>query len=151
MFPGQLSLAGIRGWATILFPITRCKYGANFNFTCIKIRQFLGCPADGAEGARPCFCYKNAGIAGVSEGGWNVPLGLVGKRFHPRGWMQRGKRTSYPTPPSLSRYLSFTSRGKPGEENQSLKLEYKPISGGVRGLRTPCARGARRNKREEGC
>lgn len=36
-------------------------------------------------------------------------------------------------------WLVSRARGKPGE-NQSPKLEYKPISGGVRGLRTPCAR-----------
>lgn len=25
----------------VLFPITKCKYGSNFNFTCIKIRNLL--------------------------------------------------------------------------------------------------------------
>lgn len=84
------------------------------------------------------------GIEGVA-GGWNAPLGLVGKRFHPRGWLQPGKCAPLqplPSEPPLP-WLVSLARGKPGE-NQSPKLEYKPISGGVRGLRTSCAQGKRR-------
>lgn len=86
------------------------------------------------------------GIEGVA-GGWNAPLGLVGKRFHPRGWLQPGKRAPLqplPSEPPLP-WLVSLARGKPGE-NQSPKLEYKPISGGVRGLRTSCARREREDE-----
>lgn len=65
--------------------------------------------------------------------GRRVPLGLVGKRFHPRGCSEE----NVPSLPPLSPYRLASPRfgGKPGE-NQSAKLEYKPISGGVGNVRS---------------
>lgn len=112
----------------VLFPITKCKYGSNFNFTCIKIRNLLVTQLTEEEEKKKkkkklAFRIRKADRAGLLRGvGRGFPLGLVGKRFHPRGWLQRRKCSLSPLSPRFG--------GKPGE-NQSAKLEYKPISGGV--------------------
>lgn len=67
-------------------------------------------------------------------------MGLVGKRFHPRGWLQRRKCSLSPLSPHFG--------GKPGE-NQSAKLEYKPISGGVGNIRSSREEKDRRNEQEK--
>lgn len=70
-------------------------------------------------------------------------MGLVGKRFHPRGWLQRRKRSL-----SLHSHRAASPRfgGKPGE-NQSAKLEYKPISDGVGNVRSSREEKDRANER----
>lgn len=130
----------------VLFPITKCKYGSNFNFTCIKIRNLLVTQLTEEEEKKKkkkklAFRIRKADRAGLLRGvGRGFPLGLVGKRFHPRGWLQRRKCSLSPLSPRFG--------GKPGE-NQSAKLEYKPISGGVGNVRCSREEKDRRNERQE--
>ena len=65
-------------------------------------------------------------------------------------WVVAARKTCPSSAVTLSKpplpWLVLLAGGKPGE-NQSPKLEYKPISGGVRGLRTLVrARGKRRRR-----
>lgn len=129
----------------VLFPITKCKYGSNFNFTCIKIRNLLVTQLTEEEEKKKkkklAFRIRKADRAGLLRGvGRGFPLGLVGKRFHPRGWLQRRKCSLSPLSPRFG--------GKPGE-NQSAKLEYKPISGGVGNVRCSREEKDRRNERQK--
>lgn len=70
----------------------------NFHFARIKIQNSSVAQLTEREGCgkMPLFVDKKRWIDQVVEprqpwygGGWNAPLGLVGKRFHPRGWMQK--------------------------------------------------------------
>lgn len=126
----------------------------NFNFTYIKIRHSSALPSLAGRGR---LGDKKRWIA--SRGiGWGLErsVGISRKAISILvGGCSVGKRCPSSTSPALTLleppllpWLVSRARGKPGE-NQSPKLEYKPISGGVRGLRTPCASSGE-EKRGEG-
>ena len=90
------------------------------------------------------------GIEG--EWGWRGLERSVGisRKAISSSWVVAARKTCPSSAVTLSElplpWLVSLAGGKPGE-NQSPKLEYKPISGGVRGLRTPVrARGKRRRR-----
>lgn len=116
----------------------------NFNFTYIKIRHSSALPSLGSR-RRKGWGDKKRWIASRGGGGLERSVGISRKAISILvGGCSVGKRcpSSSPALTLLEAplpWLVSRARGKPGE-NQSPKLEYKPISGGVRGLRTPCAR-----------
>lgn len=129
----------------------------NFNFTYIKIRHSSALPSLGSLGRKESWgegrIRKGGSRREGGGGGWNAPLGLVGKRF-PSSWAVAAALENVAPLRALTLlepplpWLVSRARGKPGE-NQSPKLEYKPISGGVRGLRTPCASSGERGREKE--
>lgn len=137
----RAAYARIYPTAAFFFPLPDANMGLILILRVLKSGISLGYPADGGEeeeqdeeeGARLRDKKSESRKQGCYRGvGRRVPLGLVGKRFHPCGWLQRRKCSL-----SLSSHCAALPRfgGKPGE-NQSPKLEYKPISGGVGDVRS---------------
>lgn len=116
----------------VLFPITKCKYGSNFNFTCIKIRNLLVTQLTEEKKKKKkalAFGIRKADRAGFAvKSGAEGSVGISWKAIS-SSWVVAAEKT-FPLSPCPSRF-----GGKPGE-NQSAKLEYKPISGGVGNVRS---------------
>lgn len=130
----------------------------NFNFTYIKIRHSSALPSLGSLGRKESWGegrIRKGGSRREGGGGLERSVGISRKAISilVGGCCSVGKRCPSSSPaltllePPLP-WLVSRARGKPGE-NQSPKLEYKPISGGVRGLRTPCASSGERGREKE--
>ena len=131
----------------VLFPITKCKYGSNFNFTCIKIRNLLVTQLTEEKTKKRKKEAQHCGIRKDRAGllswrsGEEGSVGISWKAIS-SSWVVAAKKTFclslfLSLSLSLSSYCAALPRfgGKPGE-NQSAKLEYKPISGGVGNVRS---------------
>lgn len=85
-------------------------------------------------------------VARGEEGGWNAPLGLVGKRF-PSSWavaalenvapLRRASR-SYPRGGAVTTLACLAGERKAGRKPKP-EIRIQTHQRGVRGLRTPCA------------
>lgn len=123
----------------VLFPITKCKYGSNFNFTCIKIRNLLVTQLTEEKTkkrkkeARYCGIRKDRAGLLPSRSGEEGSVGISWKAIS-SSWVVAAKKT-FPLSLHSRRAASPRFGGKLGE-NQSAKLEYKPISGGVGNVRS---------------
>lgn len=92
----------------VLFPITKCKYGSNFNFTCIKIRNLLVTQLTEKETKKKelAFRIRKADRAGFAvRGGVKGSVGISWKAIS-SSWVVAAEKTFSLSLPARPRRLA---------------------------------------------